>query len=72
MTPISNLSARTMLKTCSLIAFALTLVLRPLATFSGAVGHVPGIASGSDPHSLYSDLNAYPRHLADTARFGRR
>jgi hypothetical protein len=48
--PISILSVRTMLKTCSLIAFALTLVLRPSAIFSGAVGRVPGIVFGSDPH----------------------
>jgi hypothetical protein len=50
MMPNSSLSVRTMLKTCSLIALALTLVLRPLDTFSGAVGRAPGIAFGSDPH----------------------
>lgn len=52
MMPISSLSVRTMLKTCSLIVFALTLVLRPSAIFNGAVGRVPGIAFGSDLHFL--------------------
>jgi hypothetical protein len=47
---ISSPSVRTMLKTFSLIASALTLVLRPLVTFSGAVGRAPGIAFGSDHH----------------------
>jgi len=50
MMPISSLFVRTTLKTFSLIALALTLVLRPLVTFSGAVGRAPGIAFGSDPH----------------------
>jgi hypothetical protein len=50
MMPISNLSVRTMLKTCLLIALALTLVSRPLVTSSGAVGRAPGIAFGYDPH----------------------
>ena len=53
MMPISNPSVRTTLKTCSLIVFALTLVLRPLVTFSGAVGRAPGIAFGSDPHFFF-------------------
>jgi hypothetical protein len=50
MMPISSPSVRTTLKTFSLLASVLTLVLRPLVTFSGAVGRAPGIAFGSDYH----------------------
>ena len=69
MMSISNLSVRTMSKTCSLIALALTLELRPLVTFSGVVGRAPGIAFGSVLLS-YSDLNAFSCHLANTTRHG--